>query len=504
MSPSKKHPTELEHLALSGITELQAGETLAAIIQASPLAMVALSRNCDITLWNSAAERVFGWTAAEVIGQRLPFIPEDKVEEHRELWERDLAGQGFSSFEVRRRRKDGSAIDLSVSTAPIRNAVGETVGIMGVYVDITERKSAEDWLQQQAELLEQAYDAVFVFELEGAIQYWNRAAEQLYGYTKAEAIGKVSHTLLKTEVVGGGSLLSALRTQRRWSTQLMHTTKDGRRIIVESRQAVVRTAAGVDVVLETNRDVTQRVQAEREMRAVNEALRRANADLEQFAYAAAHDLQEPLRNIAIFAELLTRRYRNLLGGDGVDFMDTIVEGARRMQALVGDLLRYSRAARDELPGSVTADSNAVMNQVLGELARLIAETGGIITADPLPPLPLAPTHLSQLLHNLIGNAIKYRRPSVAPRIHVGARSTETEHLLCVRDNGVGIAPEYRERIFGLFKRLHPATVPGTGLGLAICKRIVDHYGGRIWVEDGPDHDGTAFWIGLPRSTSPAD
>jgi PAS domain S-box-containing protein len=478
---------------------------LSAIIQASPLPIVALTRNGDITLWNPAAERVFGWSAAEVMGKPLPFIPAEKLEEHRRMRERDLAGQGFSGLEVRRRKKDGSPIDISVSTAPIRNVAGETAGIMSVYVDITARKAAEDWLQQQAELLEQAYDAVIVFELEGAIQYWNRAAEQLYGYSKAEAIGKISHQLLKTEVVGGGSLLAALRSHRKWSAQLLHTTKDGRRIIVESRQAVVRTAGGVDVVLETNRDVTQRVEAELEMRAVNDALRRANADLEQFAYAAAHDLQEPLRNIAIFAELLTRRYRDLLGGDGIDFMDTIVEGSRRMQALVNDLLRYSRTVRDDLPASVTADSNEVMNQVLGELSRVISETGATVTADPLAPLPLSPTHLSQLLHNLIGNAIKYRRPSVAPRIHIAAGSTETEYLLCVRDNGLGIAPEYRERIFGLFKRLHPATVPGTGLGLAICKRIVDHYGGRIWVEDGPDHDGTAFWIGLPRSAaSPGD
>ncbi len=283
---------ENRRLRASGF-QFPAGEILAAVIQASPLPIVALTREGEITLWNAAAERVFGWSAAEVLGQLLPFIPEEKRQEHREMRAHDLSGQGFSGVQIRRTRKDGSPIDISVSTAPIRDAEGSVVGIMSVYVDITERKAMEDWLHRQAELLEQAHDAMLVWSIEGVIEYWNLAAEELYGFSKEQAVGRVSHDLLQTQALSGDCYLSDLQRFRRWSGEVLHTTGDGRRIIVETRQVVVGTPG---VVLECNRDITGRVTGERDLRSANEALRRANSDLEQFAYAAAHDLQEPLAN----------------------------------------------------------------------------------------------------------------------------------------------------------------------------------------------------------------
>jgi PAS domain S-box-containing protein len=466
--------------------ELPAAEMLAAVIRASPLAIVALTSKGNVQLWNAAAERLFGWTANEVLGKPLPFIPQERMEEHQMMRARDLAGEGFSGREIRRMRKDGSPVDVSVSTAPVRNERNQVIGIMRVYVDITERKAAEDWAYQQAELLEQAYDAVLVWDIEGVIVYWNRAATDLYGYSKEEAIGRVSYQFLGTQTVAGPSLLNELRANRRWSGELVHSTRDGRRIVVESRQVVVRSAKGTDVVLETNRDVTERVRAEREIKAANTALRRANSDLEQFAYAAAHDLQEPLRNMAIFAQLLKRRYYDILGQDGREFADTVVGGAQRMQALVNDLLVYTQTVQDEQPGSRTADAPRVLEDVLK-----------VLTAGNLPVIPVSSTHLAQLLQNLITNAIKYRRPEVAPRIHIAAFARSDEMLLSVADNGQGIPPEYRERVFGLFRRLHPEQ-PGTGLGLAICKRVTESYGGRIWIADSKDGVGTTVWIALPE------
>ncbi len=486
---------EAENARLRGtVFELPASETLAAVIQASPLPIVALTREGKITLWNAAAERVFGWSAEEVLGKALPFIPKDKREEHRHMRAQDLTGQGFTGIELVRHRKDGTSIDISVSTAPIRNPDGAIIGIMSVYVDITERKSTEYWLHRQAELLEQAHDAMLVWKIDGAIEYWNRAAEELYGFTKQEAVGRVSHELLQTETLSGESFLPELRRLGRWSAELLHTTRDGRRIVVESRQVVVGTPG---VVLESNRDITGRVRTERELRSANEALQRANSDLEQFAYAAAHDLQEPLRNIALFGQLLTRRYIDALAGDGVDFMNTIIQGAHRMQSLVNDLLAYTSSVQEESSVPEMADANRVLERVLEDLTTRIAESGAAISAGKLPVLPLSETHLAQLLHNLIGNAIKYCRPDVQPLIRVEARAEGADWLLSIRDNGQGIPPEYRERVFGLFKRLHSAEVPGTGLGLAICKRIVEHYGGRIWIADGESGQGTTFWIALP-------
>lgn len=486
----------LDSSPVSFDTELPAADVLAAVIQASPLPIIALTSQGKITLWNAAAERLFGWSAHEVIGQPLPFIPPEKLDEHRSMRAHDLSGQGFSGREIRRRRKDGSAVDLSVSTAPIRNRSDRIVGIMSIYVDITDRKAAEDRLHRQAELLEQAYDAVFVWEMNGTIQYWNRAATDLYGYTKEEAIGRVSHELLQTQAARGGSFLSEVRTHRRWSGELSHTTRDGRRIIVESRQVVVRTSQGTDIVLETNRDVTERVRNHQELKAANFALRRANFDLEQFTYAAAHDLQEPLRNISIFAELIERRYRDVLGQEGREFMDTVVGGAQRMQALINDLLTYTHSVDETSPEAPATDANRVLDSVLNSVSKLVEESAAVITADPLPGLPISATHLAQLLQNLIANGIKYRRRDVPPEIHISASVQGEEAFLRVADNGEGIPPEYRSRVFGLFKRLHSQT-PGTGLGLAICKRIAEHYGGRIWIEDGELGQGSTVCVALP-------
>lgn len=486
---------EAENARLRGTAfELPAGETLAAVIQASPLPIVALTREGKITLWNPAAEHVFGWSAEEVLGKALPFIPENKREEHRNMRAQDLSGQGFTGLELVRLRKDGSPINISVSTAPIRDPDGAIIGIMSVYVDITERKATENWLHRQAELLEQAHDAMLVWKIDGYIEYWNRAAEELYGFTKQEAIGRISHELLQTETQTGESFLDELERSGRWSAELLHTTRDGRRIVVESRMVLVGTPA---VVLESNRDITGRVRTERELRSANEALQRANSDLEQFAYAAAHDLQEPLRNIALFGQLLARRYSDALAGDGADFMNTIVQGAHRMQALINDLLAYTSSVAEDRSTPEIADGTRVLERVLADLTTLVGQSGALVTAGDLPLLPLSETHLAQLLHNLIGNAIKYHRADVQPRIHVEAHPKGAEWFISVRDNGQGVPPEYRERVFGLFKRLHSSEVPGTGLGLAICKRIVEHYGGRIWIGDGEGSQGATFWIALP-------
>jgi PAS domain S-box-containing protein len=476
-----------------------ANEMFRAVIEASPVPIVALTREGKITVWNAAAERVFGWSADDVIGLELPFIPEDKREEHRQMRARDLTGEGFQGHEIRRRRKDGSEVDLLVSTAPVRNATGAVAGIMSVYIDISERKAVQDWLRQQAELLEQAHDAMIVWDFETTqIRYWNRAAEELYGHSKSEALARRVGDLLESEFPVPGCA-EALKSSGRWSGELRHRTRDGRTILVESRQALVQRSDGGVVVLESSHDVTGRVHTEHELRATNEALRRANSDLEQFAYAAAHDLQEPLRNIAIYVQMLSQRYSKVLAKEGASFMEIIVEGAERLQALVQDLLAYSRTGAGELPESIQTDGSAVLRRVLKDLNALIRDNHALVQAPaPLPVLPLTEAHLSQLLHNLISNAIKYRRPEEPPVVRVEAKPEEGGWLLRVCDNGIGINPEQREQVFALFHRLNAGMVSGTGLGLAICKRVVGRYGGRIWATDGDGGKGTTFCVLIPR------
>lgn len=227
-----------------------------------------------------------------------------------------------------------------------------------------------------------------------------------------------------------------------------------------------------------------------------EELTRSNAALEQFAYAAAHDLQEPIRNVSLYTQFLARKVSGHLDGETRDHVGLIVEGAQRMQNLVEDLLAYTRAVN--APGqeeSCVAETATALDVVLFHLRQSIEETGTRITHDPLPRIPVYEPHMVQLLQNLISNAIKYRS-DCPPRIHVSAvREPDAWHMAVI-DNGIGIAKEFCDRIFGVFKRLHGRDIPGNGIGLAICQRIVHHYGGRIWVTSTVGA-GSEFHFTLP-------
>jgi len=246
-------------------------------------------------------------------------------------------------------------------------------------------------------------------------------------------------------------------------------------------------------------EMRQRGRAEEEIRKLNEGLERkvaertaelaeraldlerSNRDLQQFAYVASHDLQEPLRTVASFTQLLAKRYSDKLDDKAREFIGFAVDGSKRMQTLINDLLSFSRVGtQGKALGAVNSD--AVLDAVLKGLKRSIEESGAMITRDQLPTVLADEVQLTQLLQNLVGNAIKFQGAGV-PRIHIGAERNGSEWKISVRDNGIGISPEHHERIFVIFQRLHNKTqYPGTGIGLAICKKIAERHGGRIWVE----------------------
>jgi light-regulated signal transduction histidine kinase (bacteriophytochrome) len=224
----------------------------------------------------------------------------------------------------------------------------------------------------------------------------------------------------------------------------------------------------------TLQDVTALKQGE-------QALRRVNHELEQFAYAAAHDLQEPLRNVGLATQILASRYEGKFDNEADGLLKIAVSEPVRMQAMVKDLLAYARALTSEEGSNATADANAVLPVILTSLVLAIQEKQAQITWETLPHVHMSELHLTQILQNLIGNSLKYAN-TTEPRIHVSGFRRSGECVLSVKDNGPGIAPEYHQRAFGVFKRLHSKDVPGTGIGLALCKRIVEHYGGRIWID----------------------
>jgi light-regulated signal transduction histidine kinase (bacteriophytochrome) len=288
--------------------------------------------------------------------------------------------------------------------------------------------------------------------------------------------------------------MQVLGTQSRDRGQGRHRLKDGRVVDVEA-DAHALHFRGRRAVLGVIQDITERKRAEEKLKLTLADLERSNKELEQFAYVASHDLQEPLRMVSSYTQLLARRYQGQLDAKANEFIAYAVDGANRMQGLINDLLAYSRVGT-RVKGIEPTDCTAVLEQALANLKAAMEKSGAVVTHDPLPTVMADNLQLVQLLQNLIGNAIKFHVEE-PPRIHVSAEQKGNEWVFSVRDNGIGIDLQYAERIFVIFQRLHTREeYPGTGIGLAICKKIVERRGGRIWVESQAGI-GSTFYFTIP-------
>jgi light-regulated signal transduction histidine kinase (bacteriophytochrome) len=281
---------------------------------------------------------------------------------------------------------------------------------------------------------------------------------------------------------------------------LFLTIKEAAEVLKQDKEVLEkRVAARTEELRDTNArlsvELDERRRAELKLAQYAQDLARSNGELEQFAYVASHDLQEPLRMVASFTQLLAKRYQGKLDQNADEFIAFAVDGATRMQQLINDLLAYSRVGTRGKPLAPT-DLSEVLQDTENNLYQAIQESGTVITHDRLPVVSGDQVQLIQLFQNLLANAIKFRGEE-APRIHVSAQGREGDWLLSVQDNGIGVAPEHQERIFAIFQRLHPrGEYPGTGIGLAICKKIVERHGGRIWVESAPG-GGATFYFNIP-------
>jgi len=243
--------------------------------------------------------------------------------------------------------------------------------------------------------------------------------------------------------------------------------------------------------------IRERERVEEKLKQTMAEFARSNSELELFAYVASHDLQEPLRMVTSFTQLLEKRYKNKLDKDADEFIEFILDGATRMQSMINDLLQYSRVGTRGKPFKLT-DFESVFGQSLVNLKIAIDENNAIITHDPLPTLMADSTQMIEVFQNLISNAIKFRSKE-SPQVHVSALKKRNEWVFSVRDNGIGIAPEFFDKLFIIFQRLHSRSeYPGTGIGLAVCKKIVERHGGKIWVESEPNK-GSTFYFSIPDS-----
>jgi PAS domain S-box-containing protein len=360
---------------------------------------------------------------------------------------------------------------------------------------------------QQASLLNLTHDTIFVRDMSDIINYWNRGAEELYGWKPEQAVGKRSHDLLQTIFPAPINEITAelLRTGR-WEGELRHVKADKTEVVVSSRWSLRRNERQIPIaVLETNNDVTERKRGEEEVRNLNHQLgnrtrelEAINKELEAFAYSVSHDLRAPLRHIVGYGELLQKNAGALLDEKGHRYMATILESAKRMGNLIDDLLAFSRISRAE-----TRETMVNLEQLVKEVqSELWQETDGRdITwrVGALPDFYGDRSMLKLALVNLISNAVKFTRTRTRPEIEIGCEDGQKNGMVMfIRDNGVGFDMKYVNKLFGVFQRLHRTEeFEGTGIGLATVQRIIHRHGGKVWAEGLIGH-GATFYLSLPK------
>jgi hypothetical protein len=472
------------------------------LLNQAPLGVYLLDAGLRILEANPIARAAFGETAGELIGTCFDQL----VHAH---WEKPYAdeivrilrhtlesGESYITAEHRTGREGTVDYEWRIQRALL--STGD-FGVVCYFRDISDRKKAQHNANLLASIVESSDDAIISKNLNGIIMSWNRGAERLFGYTASEAIGKPIIILIPPDrLAEEPEIIERLkRGERVDHFETVRVRKDGTHLNISLTISPVKDADGTIVgASKIARDITASVRQEQALKEANTALEQANADLQQFAYSASHDLQEPLRMVTVYSQLLKETFADKLGAAGDEYIGHAVQGAARMETLLRDLRTYMQVSTANQDALEEIDAGEVLKKTLLNLEVAIKESGAAIEIAELPRLRLHEFELEQLFQNLVGNSIRYRA-DVPPRIQIAAILKDGAWLFSIRDNGIGIEPRFTEQVFGIFKRLHSGgQYPGTGMGLAICQRIVERRGGKIWVESEPGQ-GSTFYFSVP-------
>ncbi len=467
-------------------------------------------------LWtNPAGEKITGYTIEELKAMPdfpLPLIYEEDRPSVIEAFHRARAGTSGNDVHFRLKRKDGAIKWVSVSWQSILDSRGVCLGHWSSIRDITDHKQMEEQVRANERFLETIFDGIQegigILDKEMNIVRVNQSMERWFKHS-CPLVGKKCFLAYhgRQEPCENCPALRAVEKRKPQRKDIFMAGPDKVDGWMELYAFPLFDKEGnLQWIIEYVRDISQRKRGEEELRKAKEELEirvrertaeleRSVAEMEQFAYVSSHDLQEPLRMVASYVRLLEIRYKDKLDNEGREFIEFAVEGAQRIQKLIKDLLSFTRFNQREYQFEFV-DCETTLELALKKLTFSILKTQAQVTHDPLPSVKANKTFLRQVFQSLIDNAIKFRGEEV-PKIHISATRNGSEWVFCIRDNGIGIEPEYYHRIFNIFQRLHPRRkYPGTGIGLALVKRIVEQHGGRVFVESKPG-EGSKFYFTLP-------
>lgn len=460
--------------------------------------ILAIDLDGKISYANHSALQLRNYQEHQLIGiPHSSLVQDSKNSELDKIISRLDKQEQPEAIQTIRLTRDKRPVFVSARFSPILNKQGQLIAISELIRPLT----AEERMSNKAQdLLETAPDAMVIVNESGTIQRMNAQATNIFGYQKEELLGQKIEQLIPQRFHGNHSQHRAnyfkspkIRPMGA-NLELFAKHKDGHEFPVEISLSPLKTAREL-LVSAAIRDITARKKTEQELHSFNHQLQVKNKELEQFAYIASHDLQEPLRTVKSFVDLLNQHYAELLEGQGKHFLHFISQATNRMEELVVGLLNYSRIGQSKQKSPV--DCSELLREIKQDLASSISIAKATVHSKGLPQVEAYPTELRQLFQNLIVNAIKFREDKRAPMITIRAERKKDHFLFQVADNGIGIAPQHLERIFVIFQRLHPQSdYEGTGIGLALCQKIVELHGGSIWGQSTLGK-GSTFFFTLP-------